>query len=225
MTEITIRSDMGVELIQTWGDDALVAKAARVSTGRDQIENSKISGLINYLVSEGHHSTLEHCGLTFRFEAPLFVLGQFVRHRHISPNVQSGRYTKFEPVFYLPSPERPLVNVGTSARPELVPSGDDEVDMNSRIRQSQSAEDAYFYYQQLLDLGVANEVARNVLPQSTYTSWYASANLRAWLHFLGLRNGSFGHPQYEIADLAEQVEEHFEEHFPLVYKAWRDGTP
>lgn len=220
MTEIAIRSDMGVELIQTWGDDALVAKAARVSTGRDQIENSKISGLINYLVSEGHHSTLEHCGLTFRFEAPLFVLGQFVRHRHISPNVQSGRYAKFEPVFYLPSPERPLVNAGTSARPELVPSGSAEVVTNSRFRQIQSAEDAYFYYQQLLEMGVANEVARNVLPQSTYTSWYASANLRAWLHFLGLRNGSFGHPQYEIADLAEQVEEHFEEHFPLVYAAW-----
>lgn len=220
MTEITIRSDMGVELIQTWGDDALVAKAARVSTGRDQIENSKISGLINYLVSEGHHSTLEHCGLTFRFEAPLFVLGQFVRHRHISPNVQSGRYTEFKPVFYVPSHERPLVNAGSSARPELVDTLSEEVKRRARGNQEYTVEFLFGQYQGLIEMGVAFEVARYVLPQSTYTSWYASANLRAWLHFLGLRNGSFGHPQYEIVDLAEQVGEHFEEHFPLVYAAW-----
>lgn len=220
MTEITFRSDMGVELIQTWGSDEMVARAARVSTGRDQMENPKIEGLIKYLVSEGHHSTLEHCGMTFRFEAPLFVLGQAVRHRHISPNVQSGRYTQFEPVFYVTSEDRPLINAGTSARPELVHPEQDHVSIPAETTQTTAVEDAYYHYRHLLDLGVANEVARNVLPQSTYTSWYASGNLRAWLHFLGLRNGSWGHPQWEIADLAQQVEDHLAEHFPLVYKAW-----
>ena len=44
MTDITFKSDMGVELIDSMGSDETVARAARVSTGRDQIEQGKIEG-------------------------------------------------------------------------------------------------------------------------------------------------------------------------------------
>jgi hypothetical protein len=34
----------------------------------------------------------------------------------------SGRYTKLLPEFYVPKASRPLVNVGTSAKPEMGPA-------------------------------------------------------------------------------------------------------
>ena len=54
MTEITFRSDMRVDYVQHTGSDEMVARAARVSTGSDLIENDKIKGLIRYLVRENH---------------------------------------------------------------------------------------------------------------------------------------------------------------------------
>ena len=221
MTEITFRSDMGVEEIQHWGSDEMVARSARVSTGRDQIDGLKIEGLIGYLVREGHWSTLEHSGLTARIEAPLFILGQFVRHRHISVNVQSGRYSEFEPVFYVPN-GRSILNSGTSARP-LFQELDAALEKSASGNIADSARDSFHVYDVLINAGVANEVARNVLPQSTYTSWYASANLHAWLDYLAKRDGSHGHPQFEHVELATKIGAILHERFPITMKAWEES--
>lgn len=231
-SDITFRSYMGVEEIQHWGSDEMVARSARVSTGRDQIDGLKIEGLIGYLVREGHWSTLEHSGLTVRIEAPLFILGQFVRHRHISVNVQSGRYSEFKPVFYIPGVERGLFNRGSSARPDIRP-GEGNATMRNLARGDQgfsgeptarnAIESSWDSYVAQSGAGVANEVARNVLPQSTYTSWYASANLHAWLDYLAKRDGSHGHPQFEHVELAVKIGAILHERFPITMKAWEES--
>ena len=71
MTDIQLRSDIKVEAIQWMGNDEIIAKAARVSTGKDQEDNDKITGLINYLARERHTSPFEHTALTVRIEAPI----------------------------------------------------------------------------------------------------------------------------------------------------------
>lgn len=218
--EVKFRSDMGVELIQTWGGDEMVARSARVSTGSDQLELGKINGLIKYLVSEDHDSTLRHSGMTFRFEAPLFVLSQAVRHKFLDVNVQSGRYTQFKPEFYLPE-NRPVENKGSSARPRF---DEDEPEHLSTLSVGEArafAIDGYSRYRRLIEEGVSNEVARNVLPQTTYTAWYASGSLNAWMDFLTLRNGEKGYPQWEIVNLAKQVEMHMAWEFPITYGEWK----
>src|SRR5690625_6123278 len=96
---------MKVDLIQSMGSDETVARSARVSTGKDLLEQGKIEGLINYLVREGHTSTLEHCAATLRFEVPIFVAREMMRHRTMSYNEISGRYSEMEPVFYVPGPD------------------------------------------------------------------------------------------------------------------------
>lgn len=129
MTEITFTSEMTVELVDSMGTDETVARAARVSTGRDQLEQGKIGGLIGYLVREGHTSTLEHCALTVRVHAPVFVMRQIYTHRTLSKNSESGRYKELEPVFYVPSADRPLVNAGRGAHPNLQPAVyEDQID-------------------------------------------------------------------------------------------------
>ena len=123
MTEITFRSDMQVDYVQHTGSDEMVARAARVSTGSDLIEDDKIKGLIRYLVRERHTSTLEHCTLTVRVEAPIFVAREWMRHRTMSYNEISGRYAELAPVFYVPDGNRPLVNAGSGAHPDLQHGG------------------------------------------------------------------------------------------------------
>lgn len=219
------RSDMTVDLLQSWGSDEFAASAARVSTGGQTVSPERLNGLIKYLISEGHYAPFEHLGATFRVDAPLFVLAQITRHRHLSFSVQSGRYTEADPVFWVPDSERPLVNKGTSARPDLGHP-------DSLTRQEVLHEDTLMWmeetfkravtnYNELLELGVAKEVARAVLPQSLYTSFYVSGNLRAWFDVLKLRNGSHGHPQLEIVEVAQKIEAEIATLFPISYGAWK----
>lgn len=222
MTEITFRSDMEISLVDHMGDDETVARAARVSTGKDQLEQGKIEGLINYLVREGHTSTLEHCVVTVRAEVPIFVAREWMRHRTQSFNEISARYSEMEPVFYIPDEDRPLVNSGSGAHPNLVQGmHHDRLLGSSTALHERAYVEAWGSYQDQLTIGVANEVARNVLPVGIYTKFYATANLNNWFKFLWLRNGENGHPQYEIVEVAKKVEAIIADLYPLSYKAWR----
>lgn len=226
MTEIKFRSDIGVEYIQHMGTDEMVAKAARVSTGKDQEETVKINGLIRYLASERHTSPFEHTGLTVRVEAPIFVAREAMRHRTFSFNEISGRYAKLKPEFYVPSDDRPLVNKGTGARPNLVTDAEvgkwtyNNLQSMTRAIHIDQAEESWEIYEHLLNEGVATEVARNVLPVGTYTSWYMTGNLHAWFNFFNLRSGRVGHPQFEIVDMSLQVEDIVKDLFPVSAEAW-----
>lgn len=224
MTEIKFRSDMQVELIDKMGTDETVARAARVSTGKDQLEQGKIEGLIRYLVREGHTSTLEHCVLTFRMEVPIFAHRQLMTHRTLSKNSESGRYKELEPVFYVPAANRPLVNAGSGAHPDLQPGWEDQIDGVQTFHEH-IANFSWQLYQRSLEDGIATEVARNVLPVSIYTSAYLTGNLLAWFNFLRLRDGSHGSPQHEIQEVAKKVASLIQEHYPLSYAAFEATRP
>lgn len=214
------RRTFKVETVQNMGSDEMIARAARVSTGKDLLDQDKIEGLIGYLVRERHTSPLESCVVTFRIEAPIFVAREWMRHRTQSYNELSLRYTESDCEFYVPPADRPLVNDGSSAHPELVQGAEDQkqVAFSELKYVYRMAEDSY---QHLLKSGIAREVARNVLPVSTYTAFYATANLNNWLKFLDLRNGDKGHPQWEIVQCAQMVQARLTELYPITMGAWR----
>ena len=120
------RRTFKVETVQNMGSDEMIARAARVSTGKDLLDQDKIEGLIGYLVRERHTSPLESCVVTFRIEAPIFVAREWMRHRTQSYNELSLRYTESDCEFYVPPADRPLVNDGSSAHPELVQGTEDQ---------------------------------------------------------------------------------------------------
>ena len=69
-----------VELVQHMGEDITIVNSARVSFGVHKEElNKKDEKLINYLISHGHTSTLEHNIATFRIKVPLFIRSQHHR--------------------------------------------------------------------------------------------------------------------------------------------------
>ena len=116
--DITFRSDMTVELVKHAASDADVIWAARVSTKGEQSradvngDAERSAGLINFLMRDRHGTPFEHSSMTFYVSAPIFVFREFMRHRTFSYNEESGRYRKLEPVFYVPGPDRKLVQSG-----------------------------------------------------------------------------------------------------------------
>ena len=126
--EIVFREDVTVELIKASASDADVIWAARVSTAGENSRESvggesdakKDAGLINYLARERHGSPFEHTSMTFFISAPIFVFREFMRHRIASYNEESGRYRELRPVFYIPSKERKLVQIGKTGAYEFI---------------------------------------------------------------------------------------------------------
>ncbi len=223
---VSTYSEPTVELIQFAGTDEDIARAAWISTTTDEREKDteKVRGLLNYLMEHRHGTPFEHVWATVRAEAELFTFYEWHRHRNFSYNEESGRYTKMTPMFWQPAPERPLVNVGTSARPKMVPGTEEQYTEGIAV-QLESYQHSWDSYEKLLDIGWAKEAARSVLPTGIRKTMYASINLRGWLHFLSLRTNEEwstyqGHPQYEIEQLSKKIEALLTEQFPLVFELW-----
>jgi thymidylate synthase (FAD) len=221
---IKFRSDMTVELVQWMGDDASVVKAARVSTGGSTSTPEKDAGLINYLMRDRHGTPFEHNAFTFYVEAPIFVFREFMRHRIASYNEESGRYKELEPVFYTPSEERKLIQVGKPGA-YTFESGTEDQHQQTRESILDSSTQSYQYYQQMLDAGVAREVARAVLPVNIYSSMFVTMNARALMNFLSLRTMREGthfpsFPQREIEMVAEKMEDLWAEKMSITYETF-----
>lgn len=219
MTDINFRSDMRVAYVDHMGNDKRIAQAARVSTGNDQSDRPH-EGLVKRLWQDQHTSTFEHNTLTVRVEVPIFVAREWMRHRTQAFNEISGRYSEMEPVFYVPGEDRPLVQTGKAMdyrREAGSPVLRAVTDRLMRI----AGKGAWRLYEYMLRKGVAREVARNVLPVSLYTRFYATANLRNWLHFVELRTDPTA--LWEIRQAALMVEGLISGLWPVAHGAYRDG--
>ena len=216
MSDITFRSDMRVTYIDHMGDDKRIAQAARVSTGSDQSDRPH-EGLVKRLWRDQHVSTFEHNTLTVMVEVPIFVAREWMRHRTQAFNEISGRYSEMEPVFYVPDEDRPLVQTGKAMDYRREP-GDKHQRARSSAAHRMMAEDAWDDYQDMIEFGIAREVARNVLPVSLYTRFYATANLRNWLHFIALRTDPTA--LWEIREAAKQVVDIIADHWPTAWEAY-----
>jgi len=233
MSDIQFRSDVTVELVRSSASDSDVLFAARVSTqGEQTLESASAGteasdrdkGLINYLMRDRHGSPFEHNSMTFYVQAPIFVFREFMRHRIASYNEESGRYKELSPVFYVPAPERNLVQIGKTGAYEFIPGTAEQTALVEQETRTVSLQ-AYESYQRMLEAGVAREVARIVLPLNIYSSMYVTMNSRALMNFLSLRTTRPGthfpsFPQREIEMCAEKMEDFWAQLMPYTYEAF-----
>jgi len=209
-----------VRLVDSMGSDLSVVRAARVSyaaswrTGNDQGSDAR---LIKYLWRNKHTSPFEAVTFTFEVEAPIFVLRQWHRHRTWSYNELSGRYRELSQRFYVPEP----VMIGQQsannkqARELTAPPND------SAPRLMREANEASFaVYKELIHQGVPRELARTVLPLSTYSHMFATVNLLNLLKFLTLR--LHPHAQHEIRVYAEAMRDLARMVAPVCVGAWEE---
>ena len=130
----------------------------------DKMKEGSAEKLIKGIIKSKHFGCLEHVNLTVKFICDRACSHQLVRHRLMSFNQKSQRYCREDNLEVI----KPEGLENTSLWLES-------------CRQAENA------YAELIRRGEKPEVARGVLPNSTATEIYATANIREWRHFFELR--------------------------------------
>jgi thymidylate synthase (FAD) len=220
-----------IRVVDYMGDDAAVVQAARVSYGKGTRKVSDDRGLIRYLMRHRHTSPFEMCEIKLHVKLPIFIARQWIRHRTAAVNEYSARYSVLDDDFYVPEPEAVAVQSQDNRQGRgTVLSAVDAQGVQATIRAA--GEEAFERYHHLLNgdgsgqpvdpdrPGVARELARVVLPLSTYSQWYWKIDLHNLLHFVALRLDT--HAQAEIRAYAEVLADVLRRWVPLTWEAFQD---
>jgi len=220
-----------VDYVTHSGTDLTVVNSARVSFGVEKSElDQRDKRLIRYLIRHKHTSTLEHCGITFRFTVPLYVRSQHHRHRTWSYNEISRRYTDVGIEFYEPKEfrtqhksNRQASNIDGLINPDMSFQNPNMTHATTRTASELVVEhhrNSLKFFDDLIAAGVCREQARGVLPQNLYTKYYGTVNLSNLLKFIDLRTHMGA--QWEIQKVAEACLEIATDLFPETVGAYRE---
>ena len=211
------------ELIDYLGSDLTVVNAARVSFAKESVFEGNTLGekdkkLVEYLAKHGHFTPFTHPQITLRETVPIFVARQ--RYKHVvgfTYNEVSRRYVDEPPEFYWPEVwrSRPQGSVKQGS------GGSIQHNLVACDKYAKLIAQAELCYEQMLEMGVAPEMARMVLPQSMLTSYYVTGSLAAFARLYNLRKDS--HAQKEIQELAEQINQIIAPLYPVSWQALTQG--
>ena len=132
-------------------------------------------------------------------------------------NEFSLRYAKATDDFYVPAPEDVRTQVGKPGAYSFEPVAHRarRADARGAARRLRAA---YATYEQLVELGVARELAAACMPVGAYTEFYWTVNARSLMNFVSLRNAETA--QREIRRYAEAVERFLARHMPVTHAAF-----
>ncbi len=227
-SEWTVVGSSKARLVQcTPNIDRACGYIARVSSKNQ--DNPSVAGLLRYCIREKHWSVFEQGQLTIEVVTPLAIAIQLIRHRSFCVQQFSGRYQDQKAMTLmtdgLPTCEHDLFYMPTVARMQDTTNRqnsifhDDEVVtalMQGAIEDSMLA--SYKAYNKLLDLGIAKEVARFVLPQGTYTRLYVTGSARSFIHYCDVRDDA-GVAQWEHVELSRAIKKVFSDECPIIAEA------
>jgi len=194
---------MKVELLEIFGNDEMVVNAARVSYGKEAVNytSGENKNLINYLASHGHTSPFRHPQIQFRITCPIYVERQLFKHQvGLSANSISGRYVDFIDNYYR------IEDFRLQSKRSKQGSGQDlEMYDNDAALIIQDAVINYCAtaYHELLQLGVAKEQARTILPLNLNTTFIWTGSLYAYINMFKQRIDR--HAQSETREVAMEM--------------------
>ena len=204
---------MNVELIDHMGSDLSIVNAARVSFAKlhEEFDEKSDTRLINYLAKHNHWSPFGHASMQFHIKAPVFVARQLVKHQiGLTWNEVSRRYVDTEVEFYEPTEWR------LAAENKKQGSSEETVKYNLAPAHRFAKE----CYENMLNMGIAPEMARMVLPQSMMTEWYWSGTLYAFARVCNLRCKPDA--QKETQNVGWDIDRYARKLFPASWHALRD---
>jgi thymidylate synthase (FAD) len=205
-TRVDVLDKGFVELQSLMGNDLAIVNAARVSFLGESKGSDKDKKLLFYLLRNRHTSPFEMVEFKFRIRCPLVTWWQLVRHRTLSLNLQSGRYTPFEENdFYVPDVWRLQAKNNKQASEGTLEGPDGEALTQELIAHYTRS---YELYESALQKGVAREMARLFLPGfAVYYTGVIKTDAHNLMHFMRLRMASDA--QYEIRVFAQAIYDHF----------------
>jgi thymidylate synthase (FAD) len=216
-----------IELVDTLGDDLTPVNAARVSfDGFSEEFTDKDRKLSKFLIKHKHHSPFRHQHCMFILKAPEFVMRQWYKHvvgiettsAHVTKdhawNEISGRYVPYDE-FYEPTEFRKQSEDNKQASDGLV---DDQIRATMMWREAQTK--TIETYKELLDMGMAREQARSILPLTVYTKVWWTASFQSIMNFIELRDEPTS--QVEIQEYARALKDIMLETFPETTKLWNE---
>jgi thymidylate synthase (FAD) len=209
-----------VRLVDYMGGDQRIVQSARVSYGEGTKTLREDKTLIDYLLRNKHTSPFEQVILTFHVKMPIFVARQWIRHRTARLNEISGRYSVMRDEFYTPQPEE--VRFQSKRNKQGGSTQDVPDDLRNKVITLLQQEQKQLYgdYENMLEDGIARELARINLPLSLYTEMYWQIDLNNLFHFLRLRMD--WHAQYEIRVYGDTMAQITKAVAPLAYEAFEE---
>ena len=216
-----------IEVVDTLGDDLTPVNAARVSFGgRSDEFTEKDRKLSKFLIKHKHFSPFRHQHLQVIIKAPEFVMRQWYKHvvgiettsTHVTKdhawNEISGRYVPYDE-FYEPTEFRKQSEDNKQASDGLV---EDQVSATIKWRTAQMK--LIETYKEFLDMGMAKEQARSILPLTVYTKVWWTASFQSVMNFIELRDEKTS--QVEIQEYARALKSIMLDSFPETTKLWTE---
>lgn len=215
-------AEISVEYLNHMGDDLFVSNIARVSFAREskefrtieQMPKGSDEGIINYLARENHWTPFGHPQITLRVKAPVPIRTQCFKSKvGFVENEESRRYISTTPELFIPDSFR--------SKPEgsiKQGSGGAHEDSDYWISEYKAqCRNAIEMYEAMIQVGIAPEQARLVLPQGVMVNWIWTGSLAAYARFCKLRQDS--HAQKEVKQVADEVDGIIKDLFPYCWKA------
>lgn len=191
--------------------EGILSYAARVSNPNNQDNFKTASGLLKYCVRHKHYSVFETCSITIEIETPRDIARQILRHRSFSFQEFSQRYAQSTNFILRECREQDEKN-----RQNSLETDDNDLLFSWKSMQKEVLDVVQKNYQRALDLGIAKEVARTMLPEGlTMSKMYMQGSVRSWLHFIQVRDDE-GVAQKEVVDVARKAKAVILEHFPCL---------
>jgi thymidylate synthase (FAD) len=187
--------------------ESIIAYCARVSNPKNQHNVKTAPKLLKFLIRHKHWSPFELANMCVEIKTSRGIAAQILRHRSFSFQEFSQRYSEALEIENLEL-RSPAEKNRQSSSETL-----DKKHEAYKIAKS-SMELAMASYKHLLELGVAKECARAILPLNTETTMYMNGTVRSWIHYINLRTEE--NTQKEHRDVANAIKDIFIEQFPNV---------
>ena len=206
---------MNVELVSITPDaEKTMAHIARVSNPDNQ-DNPKYAGLLRYCIKHNHWSVFEQSSMTLEIETTRAIAAQILRHRSFTFQEFSQRYAASTKLGTLQLPK--LRKQDDKNRQNSTDDLDPKIIESLNMQMGTLFGSAMALYNQMLELGVAKECARFVLPLATPTRLYMTGSCRSWIHYIQLRSAHG--TQKEHMDIANACKSLFVQYYPTVAEA------
>jgi thymidylate synthase (FAD) len=179
---------------------------------RLKVLSEKDKKLITYLAKHKHWTPFAHPQITLRIKAPIFVRTQLFKHKvGFVENEISRRYVTFDPEIYMPTWRSAPTDGAKQGSSDFMQ--DDHILRDIQITAGKTHLEGLSAYQKLLDMGVAPEQARGVLPQNTYTEWWWTGSLSSYARVYAQRIDA--HAQWEVQQYAKAINDIIQPLFPV----------